>query len=57
MVAGPLVAATGVVGASIVLGAVALVGLLLVLGLSIGVIVGATAPRARVPPPPRPASR
>ncbi len=43
MVAGPLVAAIGVVGASIVLGAVALVGLLLVLGLSIGVIVGATA--------------
>jgi S-DNA-T family DNA segregation ATPase FtsK/SpoIIIE len=43
MVAGPLVAATGVVGASIVLGGIAVVGLLLVLGLSIGVIVGATA--------------
>ncbi len=40
MVAGPLVAAIGVVGAPVVLGAVALVGVLLVLGLSIGVIVG-----------------
>lgn len=47
MVAGPLVAATGVAGASIVLGGVALVGLLLVLGLSIGVIVGATARASR----------
>ena len=45
MVAGPLVAAIGVVGASVVLGAVALAGVLLVLGLSIGVIVGATAAR------------
>ncbi|HEU5305783.1 MAG TPA: DNA translocase FtsK 4TM domain-containing protein [Acidimicrobiia bacterium] len=43
MVAGPLVAAIGVVGASVVLGAVAVVGVLLVLGLSIGVVVGATA--------------
>jgi hypothetical protein len=43
MIAGPLVAATGVVGASIVLGGIAIVGVLLVLGLSIGVIVGATA--------------
>jgi S-DNA-T family DNA segregation ATPase FtsK/SpoIIIE len=43
MVAGPLVAAIGVVGASLVLGGIALVGVLLVLGLSIGVIVGATA--------------
>ncbi|HEY3672433.1 MAG TPA: DNA translocase FtsK 4TM domain-containing protein [Acidimicrobiia bacterium] len=47
MVAGPLVAATGVVGASIVLGAVAAAGVLLVLGLSIGVIVGATARASR----------
>src|SRR5689334_14090523 len=37
MVAGPLVAAIGVAGASIVLGAVAVAGVLLVLGLSIGV--------------------
>jgi S-DNA-T family DNA segregation ATPase FtsK/SpoIIIE len=42
MIAGPLVAATGVVGASVILGAVALAGLLLVLGLSIGLIVSAT---------------
>jgi len=48
MVAGPLVAAIGVVGASVVLGAVALVGVLLVLGLSIGVIAGATARASRV---------
>ena len=47
MVAGPLVAAIGVVGASVVLGAVALAGVLLVLGLSIGVIVGATARASR----------
>src|SRR5262245_10887777 len=38
MVAGPLVAATGVVGASLILGALALVGVLLVLGVSIGLI-------------------
>ncbi len=47
MVGGPLVAAIGVVGASLVLGAVALVGVLLVLGLSIGVVVGATARASR----------
>jgi S-DNA-T family DNA segregation ATPase FtsK/SpoIIIE len=41
MVAGPLAAATGVVGASLVLAAVALVGILLVLGLAIGTIVTA----------------
>ncbi len=47
MVGGPLVAATGVAGASLILGAVAVVGVLLVLGLSIGVIVGATARASR----------
>ena len=47
MIAAPLVAATGVVGASLILGATAAVGLLLVLGLSIGVIVGATARASR----------
>jgi DNA segregation ATPase FtsK/SpoIIIE, S-DNA-T family len=47
MVAGPLVAAIGVVGASVVLGSVAVVGVLLVLGLSIGVVVGATARASR----------
>ncbi len=38
-VASPLVATTGVVGASVILSALALLGLLLVLGLSIGAIV------------------
>jgi S-DNA-T family DNA segregation ATPase FtsK/SpoIIIE len=47
MVAGPLVAAIGVVGTSVVLGAVAVAGLLLVLGLSIGLIVGAAARASR----------
>ncbi len=47
MVAAPLVAAIGVVGASVVLGGIAIVGLLLVLGLSIGMIVAATSRAAR----------
>src|SRR4029079_17077791 len=47
MVAGPLVAATGVVGASLILGALALVGVLLVLGLSIGLVAGAIARASR----------
>jgi S-DNA-T family DNA segregation ATPase FtsK/SpoIIIE len=42
MIAGPLVAATGVVGASVILGGVAIVGLLLALGISIGTIVTTT---------------
>ncbi len=41
MLAAPLTAATGVVGASIVLGGLALVGVLLALGLSIGMVVAA----------------
>ena len=47
MLAAPLVAATGVVGASIVLGGIALVGLLLALGISIGMIVAATSRASR----------
>jgi S-DNA-T family DNA segregation ATPase FtsK/SpoIIIE len=47
MVGGPVVAAIGVVGASVVFGASAVVGLLLVLGLSIGVVVGATVRASR----------
>jgi S-DNA-T family DNA segregation ATPase FtsK/SpoIIIE len=39
-VAGPLVSATGVAGASVVLGGVAVLGLLLALGLSIGAVAG-----------------
>src|SRR5438067_1146223 len=48
MVAAPLVAATGVVGASIVLGGIALVGVLLALGISIGMIVAATTRTSRI---------
>jgi DNA segregation ATPase FtsK/SpoIIIE, S-DNA-T family len=47
LVAAPLVAATGVVGASVILGGIALVGLLLALGLSIGFVVSATSRGAR----------
>jgi len=47
MVAGPLVAATGVVGASLILSALALIGVLLVLGLSIGLVAGALARASR----------
>src|SRR3954471_21446747 len=47
MIAAPLVAATGVVGASLVLGGIALVGLLLALGLSIGMIVSAVTTGSR----------
>jgi DNA segregation ATPase FtsK/SpoIIIE, S-DNA-T family len=47
LVAAPLVAATGVVGASVILGGVALVGLLLALGLSIGFVVSAATRGAR----------
>jgi S-DNA-T family DNA segregation ATPase FtsK/SpoIIIE len=39
-VAGPLVSATGVAGASVIFGGVAVLGLLLALGLSIGVVAG-----------------
>jgi S-DNA-T family DNA segregation ATPase FtsK/SpoIIIE len=39
VVAGPLVAATGTVGASVILAGIAVVGLLLILGLSIGAVV------------------
>ena len=46
MIATPSIAATGVVGASVILGGVALVGLLLALGLSIGMIVRAATSRA-----------
>jgi S-DNA-T family DNA segregation ATPase FtsK/SpoIIIE len=47
MVASPLTAATGVVGASVILGGIALVGLLLALGISIGMIVAATSSASR----------
>ena len=47
MVAAPLTAAIGVVGASIVLGGLALVGLLLALGLSIGMVVAAVSRASR----------
>ena len=42
-VGGPLAAAAGEVGATVVLGGLAIVGLLLALGLSIGVVMSATA--------------
>ena len=47
MIATPSIAATGVVGASVILGGVALVGLLLALGISIGMIVSAATSRSR----------
>ena len=43
VVGGPLAAAAGDVGATVVLGGLAIVGLLLALGLSIGVVMSATA--------------
>jgi S-DNA-T family DNA segregation ATPase FtsK/SpoIIIE len=47
VVAAPLAAATGVVGAGVILGALALLGALLALGLSIRALAGATAAGAR----------
>jgi S-DNA-T family DNA segregation ATPase FtsK/SpoIIIE len=46
-VSSPLVAATGVVGASLILGGIAVVGLLLVLGLSIGALAALVADGSR----------